>query len=360
MTSNSVELVNALTQDVRKLPITMLMDWCRDLLQKWYYECRDKHEDAPDDELTERATAKVNARIFAGLSSVAQLAKPCLLNRNIKGTYEGIIYPLQDVSSWHTPHEFPLVLPPIMGKNLPGRPKRKNRIPSQGEGQINNKCGMYGAKGHNRTACNVPLPKQQTNPSKRVKSTHDPSGNKDSQAHQEPHEPNHDFNVHMIDEILNDLLKREFNKQQRLKDQKGKGLLNDDKASLTGTHIPDDLNKKNDNVEVVLNNPKKKKLKEKVIILDSDASTKSLERSSFSDIPPSTHPFKTSFDNAFDSRYEDTCNSDDTWEPKKTVTKITSKYVLKGKPGTSSVILKAGKDDHGTVFKGKPRTTSVF
>ncbi|GJZ53134.1 transposase, MuDR, MULE transposase domain protein [Tanacetum coccineum] len=44
MTSNNVESVKALTKDVRKLPITMLMDWYRDLLQKWYHERRDKHE----------------------------------------------------------------------------------------------------------------------------------------------------------------------------------------------------------------------------------------------------------------------------------------------------------------------------
>ncbi|GJQ91157.1 transposase, MuDR, MULE transposase domain protein [Tanacetum coccineum] len=33
MTSNNVESVNALTKDVRKIPITSLMEWFRDLLQ---------------------------------------------------------------------------------------------------------------------------------------------------------------------------------------------------------------------------------------------------------------------------------------------------------------------------------------
>ncbi|GKE53584.1 hypothetical protein Tco_1488740 [Tanacetum coccineum] len=36
MTSNNVESVNALMKDVQELPITALMDWFRDLLQKWY------------------------------------------------------------------------------------------------------------------------------------------------------------------------------------------------------------------------------------------------------------------------------------------------------------------------------------
>lgn len=43
LTSNSVESINALTKDVRKIPITMLMEWFRGLLQKWYYERREKH-----------------------------------------------------------------------------------------------------------------------------------------------------------------------------------------------------------------------------------------------------------------------------------------------------------------------------
>nr|GEX33734.1 transposase, MuDR, MULE transposase domain protein [Tanacetum cinerariifolium] len=52
MTSNSVESINELTKDVRKIPITSLVDWFRDLLQKWHYERRQKYQDAPDDELT--------------------------------------------------------------------------------------------------------------------------------------------------------------------------------------------------------------------------------------------------------------------------------------------------------------------
>nr|GFA93306.1 transposase, MuDR, MULE transposase domain protein [Tanacetum cinerariifolium] len=59
MASNNVELINALTKDVRKIPITSLMDWFRDLLQKWYYKRREKYEDAPDDELMPWATAKI-------------------------------------------------------------------------------------------------------------------------------------------------------------------------------------------------------------------------------------------------------------------------------------------------------------
>ncbi|GKC10032.1 hypothetical protein Tco_1001642 [Tanacetum coccineum] len=75
MLSTSIELINALTKDVQKLPITMLMDWYRDLLQKWYYERQDKHEDAPDDELTEWATAKVNTIMLKSANWTTSLSK---------------------------------------------------------------------------------------------------------------------------------------------------------------------------------------------------------------------------------------------------------------------------------------------
>lgn len=44
MTSNSAESVNSLTRDVRKEPITRLMEWYRGLVQRWFCERRDKYE----------------------------------------------------------------------------------------------------------------------------------------------------------------------------------------------------------------------------------------------------------------------------------------------------------------------------
>ncbi|GJT51679.1 transposase, MuDR, MULE transposase domain protein [Tanacetum coccineum] len=84
MTSNSVESINALTKDVRKIPITSLMDWFRDLLQKWYYERRQKYEDAPDDELTPWATAKIKYRSLKSS------------NWSVKGILQYKIYEVQD------------------------------------------------------------------------------------------------------------------------------------------------------------------------------------------------------------------------------------------------------------------------
>ena len=43
MTSNSAESINALTRDVRRVTITTLMEWYRELLQRWYCEKRYKY-----------------------------------------------------------------------------------------------------------------------------------------------------------------------------------------------------------------------------------------------------------------------------------------------------------------------------
>nr|GEV49284.1 hypothetical protein [Tanacetum cinerariifolium] len=96
-----------------------------------------------------------------GLSNVNNLAKPWFLNKTDKATYEGVIYPVKDVPTWQTPKDLQLVLPPVMGNKLPGRLKSKDRIRSQGERPILTKCERCGAMGHNKTACNVPLPSFQ-------------------------------------------------------------------------------------------------------------------------------------------------------------------------------------------------------
>ncbi|GKD28048.1 transposase, MuDR, MULE transposase domain protein [Tanacetum coccineum] len=129
MTSNFVESINALTKTVRKIPITSLMDWFRQLLQDWYYERRQKYEDTPDDELTPWASAKIKWQLSGlpcghvcavarveGLTSVNNLAKPWFLNKTIKGTYAGLFFPMTDVSTWEIPNEIQQVLPPDMGK----------------------------------------------------------------------------------------------------------------------------------------------------------------------------------------------------------------------------------------------------
>nr|GEV39568.1 hypothetical protein [Tanacetum cinerariifolium] len=103
-----------------------------------------------DEELTPWESAKIRVK---GLTNVNNLAKSWSLNSKIKAAYEGIIYPVKDIPTWQTPNDLQVVLLPVMGNKLPGRPKNRDRIRSQKEGPILTRCGRCGAMG-----CNVPLP----------------------------------------------------------------------------------------------------------------------------------------------------------------------------------------------------------
>ncbi|GJX96138.1 transposase, MuDR, MULE transposase domain protein [Tanacetum coccineum] len=59
MTSNCAESINPLTKTIRKVPIMTLMDYYRDLIQRWYFERRYDGEDEPlADELSRWVAAK--------------------------------------------------------------------------------------------------------------------------------------------------------------------------------------------------------------------------------------------------------------------------------------------------------------
>ena len=98
---------------------------------------------------------------FAGLTSVKKLAKAWFYNTTLKGTYKDIIYPLKDVTEWDTPDDIEPVSPPLATKRPAGRPKKRNRIPSQGEVPTRNSCGRCGGAGHNRLTCNAIMVKEK-------------------------------------------------------------------------------------------------------------------------------------------------------------------------------------------------------
>ncbi|GKD15822.1 hypothetical protein Tco_1204980, partial [Tanacetum coccineum] len=87
----------------------------------------------------------------------------------------------------------------------------------------------------------------------------------------------------IVDEILDDLLKIEWEKKQRVKDDKGKGPLKDEKRKVKE--------------KMDLNKGKEKMVMEKVMVLLSI--------------------LLVSTDDTLNSRSEDTCSSDATWEQKK-------------------------------------------
>nr|GEU43827.1 transposase, MuDR, MULE transposase domain protein [Tanacetum cinerariifolium] len=143
MTSNSAESINSLTRDVRKVPITNLIEWYRKLVQGWYCERREKYKDGPLDELSGWAKAKIRKRMQKSLNWVVvgitvgsvyevddrrriQTMELC------NGTYQELVYHVGEVSSWHIPNYLRVVKPPHMDKQPSGRPKSMKRIRSQG------------------------------------------------------------------------------------------------------------------------------------------------------------------------------------------------------------------------------------
>ncbi|GJV75467.1 transposase, MuDR, MULE transposase domain protein [Tanacetum coccineum] len=118
---------------VLKLPVTRLVEYFRGLLQRWYCDKRQKYEDAPADELTPWAAAKVKDRMLKS----------------------------QNTSTWEAPNYLQQVLPPLMLKQPAGRPKNINRILSRGETPSQAGCGRCGIRGLNRNSCTQLLPSNQ-------------------------------------------------------------------------------------------------------------------------------------------------------------------------------------------------------
>ncbi|PWA56355.1 hypothetical protein CTI12_AA419790 [Artemisia annua] len=218
MTSNSAESINALTKDVRREPITRFMDWYRGLLQRWYCERRDKYEDAVEGELSDWAAKKLNQRMiksanwvvtgiqanilyqvvdfrkhhivdlgswtctccqwqFSGIPcghaiAVSRFLKQTDCNHmvsywfkttTLKGTYQGLVYPVGSSTEWEKPDGLQIVKPPGVIKPQSGRPKNKDRIKSQGELPTPVTCTRCWQPGHKREACRQPLPKHNEN-----------------------------------------------------------------------------------------------------------------------------------------------------------------------------------------------------
>ncbi|GJY69508.1 hypothetical protein Tco_0472490 [Tanacetum coccineum] len=158
MTSNSAKCINSLTKDIRKLPITRLVDRQRKTLQNWFTNRHEKYKDIAADELTEWAAAKVHRRklksakwivdevdkrqvyqvndlrnveivdldshectcwkwqlsrlpcgyviatsVYLKLTNCCLFAKHWFRKTKVRETYKELVYPLQGPSSWETP-----------------------------------------------------------------------------------------------------------------------------------------------------------------------------------------------------------------------------------------------------------------
>nr|GEX45879.1 transposase, MuDR, MULE transposase domain protein [Tanacetum cinerariifolium] len=101
-----------------------------------------------------------------GLTDCHRLAKGWFMRIAFKGTYQELVYHVGEVSSWQIPNYLLVVKPPHMDKQPTGRPKSTKHIRSQGEEPVTDRCGRYGAHGHNRQGCRetISFTKERTYP----------------------------------------------------------------------------------------------------------------------------------------------------------------------------------------------------
>nr|GEU64182.1 transposase, MuDR, MULE transposase domain protein [Tanacetum cinerariifolium] len=93
-----------------------------------------------------------------GLIDFNHLAKGWFRRKALEGTYQELVYPVGEVSSWQRPNYFQAVKPTLMDKKPAGRPKSIARIRSQGEEPVPVTCRRCGARGHNQNSCRETIP----------------------------------------------------------------------------------------------------------------------------------------------------------------------------------------------------------
>ncbi|KAM6554586.1 hypothetical protein CsatB_012398 [Cannabis sativa] len=212
MTSNIAESVNAALKEVRELPIATLLECLHSLVQKWYWDNKNRAlstftylAQKPEKSLRKERDMSLKYKVETSNlivykvhdctdSYIVNLEKktcscqkfeydemPCshamavLTKRNLScysycsyyytkkaflSTYEDNIFPLADSTTWDIPDHIKdmIVLPPTH-KRPAGRPK-KQRYKGVLETKTQVKCGSCNQKGHNKRSCkNEPVPK---------------------------------------------------------------------------------------------------------------------------------------------------------------------------------------------------------
>nr|KAJ0216550.1 hypothetical protein LSAT_V11C300142730 [Lactuca sativa] len=168
MTSNNAESVNALFIDSRKMHIIPLLEFFHCLSQEWCNKC------CIDGVLTEwgekvvRKNEERTTRLFVLWSchnGLKALEKTDFGHLAIDA-YQMETLPLPESCDWELLDEMMVVKPPIMDTRQAGRPKNKNRIPSQGEEPIVRRCSRCDSTTHNAGTCPALVPVKKKNPKK--------------------------------------------------------------------------------------------------------------------------------------------------------------------------------------------------
>ena len=95
---------------------------------------------------------------YEELTNCNKWAESWFTKTALKGTYQEMVFPLEEEANWHNPGNLQKVKPPLMDKLPAGRPKNKDRIRSKNEEPVIKKCGRCGNEGHNRESCMQPVP----------------------------------------------------------------------------------------------------------------------------------------------------------------------------------------------------------
>ncbi|XP_022032921.1 uncharacterized protein LOC110934032 [Helianthus annuus] len=223
MTSNSAESMNALSKHSRKLPVTQLIEFFRQSVQKWFYDRRNQGIHG-EHLLTEWAVNKIQHKIensrtwtvtgvrvnsfevedgkkrgfvdlangtctcrvwqlsglpcghviavsrFLGESDCGHYSMSCYSNEVYKATYAEEINPIPHKSEWEKPDGLLNLQPPNITKRQSGRPKENKRILSRGEEPTPIFCGRCRSHGHHRESCRHPTYSQST--SRGISTTH--------------------------------------------------------------------------------------------------------------------------------------------------------------------------------------------
>nr|GEX74078.1 hypothetical protein [Tanacetum cinerariifolium] len=158
MTSNSVESINAIVGEIKTYKV---------------YQVDDRRKIHTVELCNNTCTCRklqvsglpcghvlVICRVL-GLTDCNHLAKGWFWRTMLKAMHQGLLYHVEEVSTWHSPNYLQVVKPSLMDKRPSGRPKSTNHIRSQGEELIQVTCGRCGSRGHNRQACRKTIPKKK-------------------------------------------------------------------------------------------------------------------------------------------------------------------------------------------------------
>ncbi|KAM6543462.1 hypothetical protein CsatB_007909 [Cannabis sativa] len=223
MTSNIAESINSAITAARSVPITLMIECLRSLVQKWVWkngneangiftEVSVEAETVLRDNLVKGMKYQVEAIttilyqvkvVNKGDFTINLLDKTCTCRRfqqdqipcahaiavfakrglktydyvadyyktsTMRATYDTTVHPLPNESEWRLPESLEKIVMPPKTKKTSGRP-RKKRIRSRGEPKVVMKCSRCGQLGHNRRTCNNPQIYKQTNRKKQKMDT---------------------------------------------------------------------------------------------------------------------------------------------------------------------------------------------